>query len=111
MSDLTLPPAQMRQLGYQIVDLIVDHIQTLPQRPVGTKTAPAELMERIGSPFPERGENPSTVIETLMRDVLSSRLNIDHPRFFAFVPGPGNFVGAMADALASGLNVFVGTWF
>jgi glutamate/tyrosine decarboxylase-like PLP-dependent enzyme len=34
----------------------------------------------------------------------------DHPRYFAFVPGPGNYVSAMADALASGFNVFGGTW-
>jgi len=33
-----------------------------------------------------------------------------HPRFFAFVPGPGNFVSAMADALTSGYNAFAGTW-
>ena len=36
--------------------------------------------------------------------------HVDHPRFFAFVPSPGNFVGAMADALAAGMNPFVGTW-
>ena len=35
---------------------------------------------------------------------------VDHPRFYAFVPGPGSFVGAMADALASGFNVFAGHW-
>jgi glutamate/tyrosine decarboxylase-like PLP-dependent enzyme len=38
-------------------------------------------------------------------------MHVDHPRFFAFVPGPGSFVGAMADALAAGFNVFAGTWF
>src|SRR4030095_5498543 len=44
------------------------------------------------------------------RDVLSSIARVIHPRFFAFIPEPGNFVGAMADALASGFNVFAGTW-
>jgi glutamate/tyrosine decarboxylase-like PLP-dependent enzyme len=37
-------------------------------------------------------------------------MNICHPRFFAFVPGPSNFVSVMADALASGFNVFNGSW-
>jgi glutamate/tyrosine decarboxylase-like PLP-dependent enzyme len=35
---------------------------------------------------------------------------VDHPRFFAYVPGPGNFVGAMADALVAGMNPFAGAW-
>ena len=33
-----------------------------------------------------------------------------HPRFFAFIPSPGNFVSAMADALVSGFNPFAGIW-
>ena len=37
-------------------------------------------------------------------------MNICHPRFFAFVPGPSNFVSVMADALAAGFNVFNGSW-
>ena len=37
-------------------------------------------------------------------------MHLDHPRFFAFVPGPSNFVSVMGDALASGFNVFASTW-
>ena len=33
-----------------------------------------------------------------------------HPRYFGYVPNPSNFVGAMADALASGFNTFSGMW-
>ncbi|RLG58713.1 decarboxylase, partial [Candidatus Geothermarchaeota archaeon] len=35
---------------------------------------------------------------------------LNHPRFFAFIPSPSNFVSVMADALVSGFNVFAGTW-
>jgi glutamate/tyrosine decarboxylase-like PLP-dependent enzyme len=38
-------------------------------------------------------------------------MHVDHPRAFAFVPSAGNFISTMADALASGFNPFVGTWF
>ena len=50
------------------------------------------------------------VLEQLERDVLANTMHVNHPRFLAYVPGPGNFVGAMADALISGYNVFAGTW-
>jgi len=50
------------------------------------------------------------VLNQLERDVLSNTMHVNHPRFLAYVPGPGNFVGAMADALISGYNVFAGTW-
>ena len=35
---------------------------------------------------------------------------VNHPRFFAFIPGPGNMVSALGDALASGFNVIVSLW-
>jgi glutamate/tyrosine decarboxylase-like PLP-dependent enzyme len=35
---------------------------------------------------------------------------MDHPRYFAFIPGPSNFVGAMGDAIASGFNVLAANW-
>jgi glutamate/tyrosine decarboxylase-like PLP-dependent enzyme len=50
------------------------------------------------------------VLTLVERDVMGAITTVDHPRFYAFVPGPGNFVGAMADALASGFNVFAGHW-
>lgn len=50
------------------------------------------------------------VLDLLQREVWSHIMHVDHPRFFAFVPGPGNFVSAMADALVAGFNPFAGTW-
>ena len=37
-------------------------------------------------------------------------MHLDHPRFFAFVPGAGNYMSVLADALVSGFNVFSSTW-
>ena len=35
---------------------------------------------------------------------------VDHPRFFAFVPSAPTWPGVLADYLASGFNIFQGTW-
>jgi aromatic-L-amino-acid decarboxylase len=61
--------------------------------------------------MPKRSADAASELLTyLKRDVFPNNLHLDHPRFFAFVPSPGNFVSTMADVLASGFNVFVGTW-
>jgi aromatic-L-amino-acid/L-tryptophan decarboxylase len=59
---------------------------------------------------PEQGMEFEAVLDQVERDVLANTMHVNHPRFFAYVPGPGNFIGAMADALISGYNVFAGTW-
>jgi glutamate/tyrosine decarboxylase-like PLP-dependent enzyme len=107
---LELSPAEMRALGHRVVDLIADHWARLPEKRVGAKGDPAVLRPAFSEPPPERPVPAGEILARLENDVFSNILNICHPRFFAFVPGPSNFVSVMADALASGFNVFNGTW-
>ena len=107
---LTLSREEMRALGYRVVDILVEHLAELPDKPVTRKAGRAGLEARLREPLPEHGADALAVLDQVERDVLDNIMHLDHPRFFAFVPSPGNFVGAMADALAAGFNVFAGTW-
>ncbi len=109
-SHLLLTPEEMRSLGYRTVDAIVDHLAGLRQKPVSGGATRAELDRVFREPLPEAGIDPQEVLRFVEERVLTGIMHLDHPRFFAFVPGPGGFVGAMADALASGFNVFSSTW-
>ena len=109
-SKLELTPAQMRALGYRVVDLIADHMGSLDDKIVGAKGDPAVLRPMLRQAPPLDASPPEEVLARLERDVLPYIMNIGHPRFFAFVPGPSNFVSVMADALAAGFNVFNGSW-
>lgn len=105
-----MPEERMRELGYRVVDLIVDHVARIREEPAVRRGTRTELEAALREPIPESGTDFATVLDRVARDILPWRARVDHPRFFAFVPGPGNYVGAMADALASGFNVFAGTW-
>ena len=108
---LELTPDEMRALGYRVVDAIVEHFERLPETsPVGRGERP-ELEALLREPPPEQGTDPAVLVRFLCEQVFTRILKVDHPRFFAFVPSPSNFVGAMADALAAGFNGFVGSWF
>jgi aromatic-L-amino-acid decarboxylase len=107
---LELSPAQMRELGYRVVDLIADHFAQGRDQSVGRKGEPAVLRPAFLEPPPVAPIEPAEILARLEREVFPNTLNIAHPRFFAFVPGPSNFVSVMADALAAGFNVFNGSW-
>jgi aromatic-L-amino-acid decarboxylase len=107
---LELSPDEMRALGYRVVDLIAEHFATLNQQPVGRKADPAVLRPALLHPPPAQPASPEEIFATLQRDVFPNMMNVGHPRFFAFVPVPSNFISVMADALASGFNVFNGSW-
>jgi aromatic-L-amino-acid decarboxylase len=109
-STLNLSREDMRALGYGVIDMLVEHFQELPGKPVTRKADRPTLETRLREALPEHGANALEILDQLQRDVFSNIMHTDHPRFFAFVPSPSNFVGVMADALASGFNVFAGTW-
>jgi glutamate/tyrosine decarboxylase-like PLP-dependent enzyme len=101
---------EMRAFGYRIIDMIVEHITTLPGKPVAGGASRAELESLLHGPPPTNPIPADALLERLRRDVFANMTHLDHPRFFAYVPSPGNFVGAMADALGAGLNPFAGAW-
>lgn len=109
-SRIALSREEMRSFGYRVVDLLVEHFAEMERGPVGAKVDPARIQKLSVAFPPEHGREPGELLVQLEREVFPNNLHVDHPRFFAFVPGPNNFISTMADALAAGFNVFNGTW-
>ena len=107
---LQLSAEKMRELGHQVVEMIIDHFESLRNKPVSPKFDPEKLRADLREPLLEHGSPVELVLQKVRQDILGNIMHLDHPRFFAFVPGPSNFVSVMADTLAAGFNVFAGTW-
>jgi aromatic-L-amino-acid decarboxylase len=110
-SRIALSREEMRKFGYRVVDLLAQHFVSMERGPVGAKADPARIISLFDRDPSETGRDPNELLAQLEREVFPNNLHVDHPRFFAFVPGPNNFVSTMADALAAGFNIFNGTWF
>jgi aromatic-L-amino-acid decarboxylase len=110
-SRIELSREEMRKFGYTVVDILTEHLANIRDERVGAKADPEKLIPMFDVDPPENGRDPNEILAQLKRDVFPNNLHVDHPRFFAFVPGPNNFVSTMADALAAGFNIFNGTWF
>lgn len=108
--NLQLSTHEMRQFGYQAVDLIIDHMTHLKNKPVSETIDHDTLRNKLTESIPEMGSNPEELLQFLNNHVFNQITHVDHPHFFAFVPGPNNYVGAVADFLASGFNVFPTAW-
>src|SRR5918996_2306617 len=107
---LSLPPDEMRRLGYRVVDRIVEHFENVSELPPIRVGDAAELRAALGGPPPEQPGDPDAALDALFEQVLPFIQHPDHPRFFARIGSPGNFPAVLADAVASGFNVFAGSW-
>ena len=105
-NQLKLSANDMREMGYRIIDMLVDYTGAQAQFPVTRALDHATFDEILNEPLPEQAASWQDVLEQFERQVLTTIDHLDHPRFFAYIPSSSNFVGAMADALASGYNIF-----
>jgi aromatic-L-amino-acid decarboxylase len=109
-STLELGPETARQIGHDIIDVIVEYRQRLRDLPALQRASHASLAPWLREPLPAEGRDPADVVRRVLDDVLPYMGRADHPRYFAFVPGPSNIVGVLADLMTAGFNVFAGTW-
>jgi aromatic-L-amino-acid/L-tryptophan decarboxylase len=107
---LGLEAAEMRRLGYWLVDRVVEHLEGLPDRPALETASSAELRAALGGPPPEEGGDPQEALQLLADVVLANMQHGDHPRFFARVPGPSSYAGILADWLGTGFNAIAASW-
>ncbi|MFO7893735.1 MAG: aminotransferase class I/II-fold pyridoxal phosphate-dependent enzyme [Longimicrobiales bacterium] len=118
---LELSAEAMRAMGYAVVDRLVHRIATLDDQPTWRGATREEMRDRLegitGAPDAgvhdgDAGEREAfeALLDALTDRVLPYRGSVDHPRFFAFVPSCPTWPGILGDFMATGLNVFQGTW-
>ncbi|MBW3593720.1 MAG: aminotransferase class V-fold PLP-dependent enzyme [Actinobacteria bacterium] len=107
---LDLDAETMRELGYRVVDLLVERASTLDEAPAWRGASRAQMEERLREPPPDQGEELDVLLDRLGRDVLPFAGHHDHPRFFAYIPSAPTWPGVLGDFIASGVNTFTGTW-
>jgi aromatic-L-amino-acid/L-tryptophan decarboxylase len=107
---LGLAPEEVRELGYWIVDHVVEHFETIAAKPPIATGTPADLRSALGGPPPLRGGEPLEALQTAADVALTHMQHGDHPRNFARVPGPSSFAGVLGDWLATGCNAMAASW-
>jgi glutamate/tyrosine decarboxylase-like PLP-dependent enzyme len=107
---LQLTKEAMRSYGYKVVDAVVEHFDTQKNKlPVAHATR-QEMDDLFKEDIPEKPMDADAVLEFVLKEVMTKSTIVSHPKTYSFVPGPSNYIGAMADSLATGFNIFSGGW-
>ena len=109
-STLEFSSDEMREIGYRVIDMLVDYHGSRADRPVAEKLDHEALDAILREPLPRSGMPWREALAQFERQVVESSNRVDHPRFFAYIPLANNFVSVMADTLAAGYNIFNAVW-
>ncbi|MEM9649966.1 MAG: decarboxylase, partial [Bacteroidota bacterium] len=107
---LELSQDEMKTYGYRVVDAIVSHFATQNDKMPVAMGSREEMDSLFLEEAPEKGTDPKEVLDFVLSKVMTNSTNMAHPKSYSFVPGPSNYISVMADALATGYNIFSGGW-
>lgn len=109
-SEMEWSAEEMRRLGYAVVDAVVERHAGLREMTPWRGASRSETEALLREPCPEEGRDPDQVLDRALTDILPLAGRIDHPRFMAFVGSSPAWASVLGDWLASGFNIFQGTW-
>jgi aromatic-L-amino-acid/L-tryptophan decarboxylase len=96
-----------RQLGHQMMDDMVDYVQTLREKPVW-QPVPQEIKNEFKAPLPVSGQSEIEVYEEFKQTILPYPLGNSHPRFWGWVMGGGTPLGMLSELLTGALSAQLG---
>ena len=107
MRSLNVTSDEYRRLAAEVVNQAADYLDGIDSRPTFPDVRGADTERLFHTPLPERGMGASA-LDALRQIPDYSR--VQNGRFFGYVLGSGEPVGALADLLASALNQNLTAW-
>jgi len=109
-TDLDLTPDQRDALGRAALEWVQRWFARDDERPLYPQVTAAGLDEALRRPLPLEGEDPLLVLQAFTGPIVAAARDNGHPRMFGYVMSSAAYVGAIADLLASAINVNVTSW-
>jgi aromatic-L-amino-acid decarboxylase len=95
---------EIRRIGYLVVDLIADHLSSLPDEPVFQPVPAALARQFLATPAPASPLAPDDLLRLFKDTIEPYPFGNGHPRFWGWVNSPPAVMGVFADALAAAMN-------
>jgi aromatic-L-amino-acid decarboxylase len=107
---LSLTEDEREEAGRLLTAFFDDYERSIPQRPVFPAIDREVLSRLLRTPFPDKGIGVDGLFRAVNEKILPNTTTLSHPRFLAFVAGPGNGIAPYADAIATTVNQNCAVW-
>ena len=103
---------QFREFGHKVFDILIDYLKELESKPAWTERdeETIEITKKVIESLPEKGgylDFLNFFLDFLKNYILPFNQGNIHPRYYAWIQGSGTPLGAIADFIASFLNLNV----
>ncbi len=108
--DQGVDETDMREMGYAMVDLVVEYLKGLEGRRVYGPLSPAGLDEMFAEPLPEEGVPFAEMVQDLRTRVFPNTMAIGSRRYFGMMNPAPLPVAVFAEAICAAMNQNAASW-
>ena len=91
----------MQDFGYKVVDAVIEHFETQDKKLPVSSASRVEMDKLFSEEAPENPMPATEVLNFVLENVMTQSNIMTHPKSYAFVPGPSNYISVMSDTLAT----------
>jgi glutamate/tyrosine decarboxylase-like PLP-dependent enzyme len=102
--------AALRAAASQVLDWALHHHATLADQALGRPASRPHMEALLREPPPEGGTAFDRVLADFADKVAPYAVRVNHPRFFAVIPGAPSCVSVLGDWLCASANFFAAVW-
>ncbi len=100
-----MSPEEFRSAAHQVVDWMADYLRDIRDYPVGPDVRPGELIDRLPTQAPEKGEDMNAILEDFRQLIVPGITHWNHPNFHAYFSISASGPGILGEMLAAAMNV------
>ena len=108
--DLDWDPQRARRFARGASDVFAELIERLPSLPVARRWQQEDVEKALARDIADDPMDDTELLAYLREMVFEYSVYAGHPRFMAYITGTGTVPGAVADLIASGVNMNAGGW-
>ncbi len=99
-----------RRHGHEFIDWLADYLENTGSYPVTPETRPGDIMSRIPSAPPLKGEGMDKIFMDFRNIIMPGITHWQHPGWFAYFPANNSPASILAELLTAGLGVQCMSW-
>lgn len=103
-------PVDFERHGHELLSTIRQHFEQVRDVPVARPYDAAELMSRLDTGLPERGEDFPLILADTWEKVVPDLVHWNHPAFHGYFSTCASFPGMLAETMTAALNVNSMLW-
>jgi aromatic-L-amino-acid/L-tryptophan decarboxylase len=102
--------SDFRKYGHEFVDWVAEYIENTGKYPVNPAVSPGDIVKRLPSEPPVRGESMDAIFRDFREIVVPGITHWQHPGWFAYFPANNSPESVLAELLTAGLGAQCMSW-